>query len=175
LNRNTGHEFLVFAGDKMGFMVNRNQFTSSLFIDSVDHQQDVKGPCLGTINYGGQNLLLFDINSYLETVFRYGSAGSADLALVIPLSLFDTLSVKKLFSIFELCTQQPSGDFIALRIPNQSSIEHIPLSALKPLPKVLRRRSLHEGILGIRFPGNGLMYYFVDLAIMVVHMIEEGA
>lgn len=163
-------DFLVMSCGDMTFLVNRNQFTSSLFIDGVDQVSTSNSCCSGTIDYGKDKLFLFDFNRHLQNLFHFKSTQAAHLALVIPL---DILSPVVRVELEKMTSDEMANmEYMALRITNQSAIEHIPLASLRPIPPLLKDAGRAGGILGLRFVSQDHIQYFIDLNIMISSMLE---
>ncbi len=166
----SAQDFLVMESGDLTFLVNRNQFSSSLYIENCNPREKKIRYSFDTINYGGKTILLLDFFSHLQSLFNYRSTESAHLALVVPVS---DLSRKVSDIIHSLKGNgEISKEYIALRVSSQSSIEHIHISSLRPLPRLLREIGLNGGILGLRFVSTQHVQYFIDLDEMIARMLE---
>jgi hypothetical protein len=153
----------------IGFLVNRNQFTSSLFIDRVNQQEELPHCCQGTIMYGSKRLLLFDFESHLQKLFHFHDSSSADLALIIPSTVLTDEAQQRLAVMAESGIEH---DFLALRIVNQSSIEQVDVSSLRAIPPAVRDAGNRGGIYGIRFIENNKVQYFIDVRTLMSPLLE---
>jgi len=166
----SAQDFLVMECGGLSFLVNRNQFDSSLYIQNGTPEGEKTRYAFDTIDYGGKTLLLLDFFSHLQLLFNYRSTESAHLALVVSVS---DLSRKVSDIIHSLKGNgEISKEYIALRVTSQSSIEHIQISSLRPLPRLLREIGLDGGILGLRFVATHQVQYFIDLDKMIARMME---
>lgn len=164
------HDFLVTAGGTAGFIINRQQFTSSLYIESISDCATNAPNCRGTIQYGEKTLLLYDLHSRLETQFCIKIPGNSHLALIMPSALLGFRQK----SFFNICAREKTDTSqLALQVQGYSAIEHIPLYQIKRLPDIMRKTFLSEGILGVRFTENQAIQIFIDIAVMTDRMIEE--
>lgn len=174
--KNAYHNFLLMLYGGRGFLVNRGQFSGSHFIDEKNTYElaaDSSVPFLKrSFFYGSSKLGLFDFHLYLNELFGVQLQNRENLALVLPLKVLSegTRSrLKRRLQEFGLNTQMT-----ALSISNDSTIEKIAISDLRPFPKILRDTLSANGIPAIRFKENNEADYFIDLDYFIQKMLEAA-
>jgi hypothetical protein len=155
------------------FIVNRNQFSGSHFIDSVTPVKTGNNLSNSYITYGNEHLLMFDLNSYLKKIFHVHDSVQADIALICPIKAIGSTFFNTLANHEEVSNASISRDFMAMRIVNNSTIDHLNLRMIQPIPVNLNSSCKKSGVLGVFFEEITMIHFFIDLEAILKKAIEE--
>jgi hypothetical protein len=165
-------KFLCLNYSGGDFLINSEQVHSSLFMER-EYRIKSPFPFLSTvIRYGEKIVLLFDFHNYLKTVFQCGEGGSARLIVILRVDGLSEVAQYAFNRIRVVRGQDMISDkYLAMKIPSVSQIVPLKIRNLKPVPFRLRNLQNREGVLGLRFPGEGRIQFFVDSEIFFANQV----
>lgn len=165
------HDFLILTYETIGFIINRNQFSASLFLDQSRPIRSNAKYIGEIIEYNDENVLVFDCDAYLQDLFEYEEKSSVHLALISDTAGFS----EKNRRLFQKLTAKSNGllssRYLALKVGNQAGMKKIPFAELKPIPDILHGCLNREGILGCRFMDEKSIQFFIDIEDIVFHIL----
>ncbi len=150
------HDFLELSYDGLGFLVDRDSFFSSLYLERES----------GIVEFNGDNIFTFNMDRLLGREFKLKESESLKLALICDTEGYTEESRKK-FSGLVKELDDISTRYIALKIGSQAEINSILLDEIKLIPVSLRKRLLNEGLLGCRFRKPEYPQFLIDLEAFV--------
>jgi len=174
-NRGDVHDFLQISYQGISFLVNRGQFSFSMFLEDERPVNSKLRYFDGILEYNQEQLLSFNLDSYLKDVFVCSGTHKVQLVLIAGTHLFSTRSRKIITRLTSKAKIDLSSKFLALKVANESEIQSISLQEIYPLPRRLREYEASNGVLGVRFPQTTHVQYFVDVERLVFNSILSGA
>jgi hypothetical protein len=131
---------------RLHVLVNREQCATSVY--AADVEASPHGPLYyrETIRLSGNRLRLFDFQSYLCDTFRAGSAGPAQLVLILPL---ERLSPRTRNLLRAGPLQEVEPDQLALRVSSETAMRSLSLSQLRPLGITMRDYLVARGVIAV--------------------------
>jgi hypothetical protein len=167
------HEFLVLSWIEMDFIINRNQFSASVFLqEEMKYQEDARY-FSSLMTYNGQTLPVFNFNAFLTDTFRSGIHSNFNIALICDISLFSRANQSSYRKHFLKNNTDISSQFLAVKVSVHAGMNHVPLSEINLIPPGLRGKLNNEGILGCRFTNKNNIQYFVDIETIIFKCIRE--
>ncbi len=160
------HDFLSVEHENVGFLINRDQFFASVYLDNiVPYQGNEICPeyCAGTMMFRHEKLVVYELDTLLGELFQAEPQEGLKIALVSDVSMFNKITGNKIRTVIANTDPEASTDYLAFRIGSQSEIIKVDFSEIKLLPGRLRKRLNDKGILGCRFRGNLGAYFFIDI------------
>ena len=153
---------LYLPYDRVHFLLNRTQCSSSLFVSGTRAESSSYRYLRESLEVDGTRLHLFDLDLFLREVFRLPSGGKAQLAVVAELSGY-AVATRELFEdgiIPRLEASVPSR--VAFRLPSSTV-----MSSLSPVDLLahnlsLRNLLVRHGFLALH-PFADSMGFLVDL------------
>ena len=149
------HDFLELSYEKIGFLVNRDQFFSSIYLDENTEFTE----------YNGELLFTFNLDKCLNEYFHYESTDTLRLALICDVTGYTEMNRKRFKVIrgdYE-GKKDISSRYLALKIGSQAEINSLPLSGIKMIPSALQDFQLRKGIIGLRFKKETYPQFLIDI------------
>lgn len=168
------HDFLQVSYPDISFLVNRGQFSFSMFLEDERPVNTKFRYIDGILEYKQERLLAFNLDSYLKEVFACSGTHKVQLVLIAGTHLFSTRSRKIMTHLTSHAKIDLSDNYIALKVANESEIQSISLQEIFPLPRRLQEYEASNGVLGVRFPREEHAQYFVDVERLVFNSILSG-
>ncbi len=167
------HEFLILNYADMDFIINRNQFITSVFLENTIKFESGFKYLSSLVKYHEQTVPVFDADALLTDIYNCRIDSSLKLALISDLASFSE-SNRSLYKK-HILKQHPelSGEYIALMVNSHARIKPLLLSEIKLIPSGIRMKHNKEGILGCRFSEQGNIQYFLDIETIVFR--SEGS
>jgi hypothetical protein len=164
-------DFLEYTCGESLFLINRNQFVFSRMLEG-EKPVKTKIPFLdGLLEHQGENLLCLNLEGYLARLFGTEAAGGARIALIVPTALFQE-NRRVMFGKLASSAKIPlSGENLVCKIGNRALISSVPLGEIKLLPCPVRQHLAGTGFLGVRWKGDSRVQYFIDLEVILFHLI----
>jgi len=156
-------DFLEIHYSEMGFLINRNQFSSSIMFEKRKRVRSRLVYFNTVISYKADFLIAFDMDYFLQSHFKCNDPGELKLALIVNINTFNKKNMDLLRKIFSKSKISLSPDYIAITAPSQSTVKSIPLDEIKLMPHLIRNTLFDYGLLGCRFFDPGNTYYFIDI------------
>ncbi|MBI9108403.1 MAG: hypothetical protein JEZ04_16775 [Spirochaetales bacterium] len=149
------HDFLELSYEKIGFLVNRDQFFSSIYLEENTEFTE----------YNGEKLFTFNMDECLNEQFSFESTDDLRLALICDITVYTKMNKKRFEVILDDFPEDSdvSAKYLSLKIGSQAEINSIPLSEIKMLPGAMQEFQLRRGILGMRFKENGYPQFLIDI------------
>ena len=170
---NNQHEFLILNCVDMDFIINRNQFFASIFLEESAINKSYARYFSSQMIYHGQTLAVFDFNKFLKDTFGSGIISMYNIALICDISLFSESNQSVYRKHILKKNTDLSSEYLALKLNVQARIKHIPLSEIRLIPSGIKEKLKKEGILGCRFKHN--IQFFVDIETIIFKcMLEKG-
>jgi hypothetical protein len=153
-------DFLELSYDNIGFLVSRDQFFSSQYLDNPEDEAV----------YNGERLFTFNLDECLNEKFRFSSSNDLRLALICSVDSYTDYNKKRAAGIFEN-NSGISDSFIALKIGSRSEINSIFLGEINLMPGALGEFHKRHGILGVRFKTSDYPQFLIDIESFVLNSI----
>lgn len=160
------HDFLAVEHRDIGFLINRDQFFASVYLEEIDplpEPETVPAYCAGTMIFRQETLLLFTLDKKLGDLFDNQVEDGLSIALIADVGAFSEEHRQNFLDMVEEAAPEASKEMIAFRIGSQAEIKSIPLHHIRMIPETLRAFLRDRGILGCRFSGNRDIYFLVDI------------
>jgi len=162
-NKAARADFLKIDYDSTSFLVNRNQFVSSYFVNEFKELKSFNKYLSCLTSYNEKILFTFNLNLYLEECFKCSSTTNARLIIISNTASFSETSRQIIKKMKFSGPQQISRDLVAFLIPGEVHIEKIPLTELKLFSNCIQNAQIKKGIPGCRFPEPDKTQYFIDI------------
>lgn len=160
------HDFLSVEHETVGFLINRDQFFASVYLESVDPLppgQPVPAFCSGTMLFRQETLLVYELDRELEGLFKAGEREGLKIALIADIRGFRETARRRLEGLIEEAAPAASRSTVAFRIGSQAEIRKVPLSHIRLVPRILRPYLRGYGLYGCRFEGDLDIYFYIDI------------
>ena len=167
-------DFLLLSYSRMGFFINRSQFSGSTSLENV---KKIKSPLPyfdSIFSYNGEKVLLFDCDAFLRAGYRCENEGSSRLCLLMKLSDFGPTDRP---AIAFLLGKNPalSQEFLGLIITSRAEIKKIRIDEIHLSPPGVRETLKNQGLYGCRFPGDNRIQFYIDLETTVLNILKRKA
>jgi len=167
------HEFLILKWIEMDFIINRNQFFDSIFLEEDLEYKSHARYFNSLTKYNGLILPVFDFNTFLKDTFGSGVNNTFNIGLICSISLFSKIN-QSLYRNYILKEKiDITQKYLALKINVKAGIKRIPLSEIRLIPTGLREKMNQEGVLGCRFTIKKNIQYFVDIETIICKFLRE--
>ncbi|MCP4346630.1 MAG: hypothetical protein GY795_14030 [Desulfobacterales bacterium] len=167
------HEFLILNYPDMDFIINRNQFFTSIFLENTTRFESGFKHLSLLVKYHEQTLPVFDADALLTDIYKCRIDRTLKLALISDLATFSEMN-RSLYKK-HILKQHPdlSDKYIALKVNSHARIKTLLLSEIKLIPHGIRAKHNKEGILGCRFSEEGNIQYFLDIETIFFNCISK--
>ena len=157
------HDFLELSYENIGFLVNRDQFFSSIYLDEDSQFTE----------YNGEKLFTFNLDGCLKEDFNFNSSEKLRLALICDISSYQEINKQRFSIILNDFADKTeiSNKYISLKIGSQAEINAIPLTEIKMIPAALKEFQVRRGVLGVRFTGSGFAQFLIDIEQLVFNSL----
>ena len=167
-------DFLLLSYSRMGFFINRSQFSGSTSLENV---KKIKSPLPyfdSIFTYNGEKVLLFDCDAFLTAGYRCENEGSSRLCLLMKTSDFGPSNRP---AISSLLGNNPalSQEFLGLIITSRAEITKIRIDEIFLTPPGIREPLKKRGLYGCRFSGDREIQFYIDLEITVLNIMKRKA
>jgi hypothetical protein len=154
--------FLSIDYGSLGFLINKNQFYSSCYLDqAVPVNSPV--PHLNNIYaFGNDDILVFDMHTALQKLFKLTENGNADLLLIAHLEKFSK-RIASFFSRIKYKGNAVNNELIGLRIKSDARMISLPIDQLHSLPVSVRSFCKRHGLLACSFPDDDRVDYLIEV------------
>lgn len=160
------HDFLSVEHEHAGFLINRDQFFASVYLDQCTPYSGGE-ICpeyfAGTMVFRNEKIIVYEMDKKLGDLFQVPPQPGLKIALISEVSNFNKNTVKRFNELIKSTEPDASTDYIAFRIGSQAEIKKINFDEIKMIPQLLRPRLTKRGILGCRFTNKKGIYFFVDI------------
>lgn len=170
------HDFLAVEHNDIGFLINRDQFFASMYLEKMDAFPGAEGPpdyCIGTMVFRQETLLVYNLDTRLGDLFSTGEQEGLKIALISDINVFSAKNRQKFLKTVGKAAPDASREMIAFRIGSLAEIKSIPLPQVRLVPGRLRAFLGDRGILGCRFSGAKDIYFMVDIETITFGGITE--
>ncbi len=154
--------FLSIDYGSTGFLINKNQFYSSCYLDqTVSVNSPV--PHLNNIySFGDEEILIFDMHAALQKLFNINDGGNAELLLIARLEKFSK-RIASFFSRIKYKGDILSKDLIGLKIKSDARMITLRIDQLHSLPASVFSFCKRHGLLACSFPGEKKINYLIEI------------
>lgn len=155
-------DFVMISYPGADYLVNREEVISSLYHGGDERRG---GNAVEAMAYHHRTIPLISLDDHLRLF--YGEKSAQDSGVI----LFIRGSGGK--APFPRIRKKSDGgeidtSVIAVRVSGMAGMLSIPLPELKPFPGDIRKGLAKYGLLGVRFPEQGRIQYFIDLKTIVI-------
>lgn len=169
---NTTVTFLHIIYGRTGFIINREQVCSSILLEDLKEIESNLKYLKGTIQYKDNNVVLFDLECCLWSIFKISAAKEGSLVFITEtknfsennLAFIDKFDTGKEISTFE-------NDYIALKVGNDAAAIKRDIHDLKNIPQGIRNSQYNAGIIGINFFGDNGINYLIDIESIIFNKL----
>lgn len=156
------NNFLSVNYGSIGFLVNRNQFYSSCYIENETQIESSVPYVDNMITYGDKSILVFNLHKALQELFHIDDESNARLLLVIN---SDTLSesITEKFGRIQGPENEINHKLIGLQIKSDARVESLPIEDLCLLPISIRSFLKQYGVIACSFPTSERIHYFIEV------------
>jgi len=162
----TCHDFLAVDHEELGFLINRDQFFASVYLETVDPFPESQAPpefYAGTMVFRQDTLLVYTLDDKLGNLFGTCPQKGLKIALITDTTTFSEEHRRRFLDMVEKAAPDASREMIAFRIGSQAEIKGVPLHHIRLIPGALRMFLRKKGVLGCRFSETGNMSFLVDI------------
>jgi hypothetical protein len=160
------HEFLFVRHRRIGFLINRDHFFASVYLQQIGPLPESIGASAfwaGTMDFRQETLLVYRLDKRLGDLFGDVPQDGLKIALIVDTQVFSPENRRTFQTATESVVPAVSRNMIAFRIGSQAEIRHLSLRDIRLIPMSLRAVLNRRGILGCRFPDNDSVFFFVDI------------
>jgi hypothetical protein len=179
--RADANDFLILKHAETGFLVDRGSIFASIYLEkSTPINPIVSGMPIPeymnkTMEYSGETIVVFDLDSYLGMLFGARNTGTMKIALIAAMTSFTPEHGEIFRGLVRRLDENASDSHIAFKIGSQAEIKRIGMGDLHLLPRCVRPRMAKEGILGCRFPERGGADFLIDLEALLFNSLARIA
>jgi hypothetical protein len=162
----SSHDFLCIRHPRIGFLINRDQFFASVYLQQIDPLSAQVGQSAywgGTMDFRQESLLVYRLDERLGDLFGDEPHDGLKIALIADTRVFHPENRQAFEAVAEAVVPMVSRDMVAFRIGSQAEIRHIPLPEIRRIPPSLRDALFRQGILGCSFPDRNEAFFFIDI------------
>ena len=169
-----GHDFLVFDHPDTGFMLNRSQFVSGIFVFGERRFETAFEYIASRVDFQQSCVAVFDLDAFLSDIFQRERQPVLNVALVCDLSTF---SVPNRF-LYEKFVRRNDDNispaFLAVRIGGHARMARCRFSEIRMLPPCLKKKLNEMGILGCGFSGRRTVRFFLDVERILANLLTQN-
>ncbi len=167
------HKFLILNYSEMDFIINRNQFVTSIFLENTTRFESGFKHITSLVRYYEQTLPVFDADALLKNSYNCRVNSSLRLALISDITSFSEKN-RSLYKKHILKRHSDlSSKYLALMVSSHARIKSLALSESKLIPQGIKMIYKQEGVLGCRFSEQGNIQYFLDIETLVFNQIAK--
>lgn len=160
-------EFLEVGYDSMGFLVNRSQFSNSMFIEEEKKVTSKLKYLDSILFFNNENIITFNLDYFVKELFNFEQNNSLQLALLSSVKLFSEKN-QLLFKRLTTCASVDlSHTTIGIKVGSQAKITKVNLGQIKLPPVQVKKKLKEHGLLGVRFVSEQKAEYFLDLETLI--------
>jgi len=154
-----GHDFLVFDYPDAGFLLNRNQFVSGIFIFRERPFKSSFKYIVSGVDYKESRLAVFDLDAFLGDIGRIESEHTLKVGLICDLSTFAEHNRLLYEAFIRRQNETVSTSLLAIMVGGHARIAKYRFSKIRLFPPSLRKKQIKMGILGCEFSDHTIRFF----------------
>lgn len=167
------HDFLTLTYVGMDFLVNYDQISASLFLDDTAPLASHNRYFQEQMSYYEECVPVFDLDLVLQESFGCKLGSLVKFVLLIECAACSAAHQAMYQEQILRSHPELSTTYIAFKVSSHAQITTIALVELDLLPANLRQKQTANGILGLRFPPEGGIQYFLDLETLMFNRLRN--